>query len=86
MADKVQYDENKLTLTVAKEHLTKGLNKLDASCKEMATMPYRLPIASRVKVASEVIKAVSIVSEKFQVSKCRNKTLALAFTVYICAC
>ena len=39
MADEVQYDENKLALTEAKGQLTKGLNKLDESCKEMASMP-----------------------------------------------
>ena len=51
MADKVQYDENKLALTVAKGQLTKGLNKLDESCKEMSDS---LPIAFKIRVAAVV--------------------------------
>ena len=39
MVDKMSYDDNKLALSVAKGQLTKGLNKLDESCKEMASMP-----------------------------------------------
>ena len=54
MADKVQYDENKLALTVAKGQLTKGLNKLDESCKEMALMSDSLPIAFKIRVAAVV--------------------------------
>ena len=62
------YDENKLAFTVEKGQLTKGLNKLDESCKE---------IASKVRVAAVVIEALSIVSEKSsEVRKCRDKWMA----------
>ena len=68
MADKMIYDENKLAFTVEKGQLTKGLNKLDESCKE---------IASKVRVAAVVIEALSIVSEKSsEVRKCRDKWMA----------
>ena len=71
MADKVQYDENKLVLRLAKGQLTKGLHKLDESCKEMATMPEELPMAYKVRVAAVVNESLSIVSEKSdEVRKC----------------
>ena len=70
----MNYNENKLALTVAKGQLTKGLKKLDESCKEMAKMPDELPRASKVRVADGVIKALSIFSEKSsEVRKCRDK-------------
>ena len=50
-------------MTVAKGQLTKRLNKLDERCKELATMPEELPMASWVRVGAVVIKALSIVSE-----------------------
>ena len=60
MADKVQYDENKLVLRLAKGQLTKGLHKLDESCKEMATMPKELPMAYKVRVAAADMEKVVI--------------------------
>ena len=62
MADKVQYDENKLALKLAKGQLTKGMNKLDECCKEMSRMLKELPMTSKVRVAATVIRSFSIVS------------------------
>ena len=70
----MNYNENKLALIVAKGQLTKGLKKLDESCKEIASMPAELPTASKVRVAAGVLEALNIISEKSnEVKKCRNK-------------
>ena len=42
----MNYNENKLALTVAKGQLFKGLKKFDENCKEMATMQDELPTYS----------------------------------------
>ena len=66
-----------MAFTVEKGQLTKGLNKLDESCKEIASMPDSLATASKVRVAAVVIEALSIVSEKSsEVRKCRDKWMA----------
>ena len=51
--------------------------KLDECCKKKARMPKELPMASKVRVATTVIRSFSIVSEKsIEVRKCIEKWMA----------
>ena len=77
MVYKVQYDENKLALRLAKGHLTKCISKLDEGYKDMARVPEERPKASKFWVTAKVIEALSIASEKsIEVRKSREKWMA----------